>query len=64
VVPALYRLRPPGGPDGFSALQYMRGDETVVLAYLHAQRFGELIGAKTQNSGGLFRHFPNRCQWH
>jgi hypothetical protein len=42
----------------------MRGDETVVLAYLHAQRFGELIGAKPQNSGGLFRHFPNRCQWH
>jgi alpha-galactosidase len=36
----LYRLRAPGAVDGFSALQYVRGDETVVLAYLHAQRFG------------------------
>ena len=35
-----YRLRPPGG-GGLSAVQYVRGEETVVLAWLHAQRFGE-----------------------
>ncbi|MCZ4119092.1 alpha-galactosidase [Streptomyces sp. H39-S7] len=36
----LYRLRPPGD-GGLSAVQYVRGDETVVLAWLHAQSFGE-----------------------
>ena len=36
----LYRLRPPEG--GLSAVQYVRGDETVVLAWLQAQRYGEL----------------------
>ncbi|WP_369195141.1 alpha-galactosidase [Streptomyces djakartensis] len=35
----LYRLRPPQG--GLSAVQYVLGDETVVLAWLQAQRFGE-----------------------
>ncbi|MER6912180.1 alpha-galactosidase [Streptomyces sp. NPDC000594] len=35
----LYRLRPPGG--GLSAVQYTRGDETVVLAWLQAQHYGE-----------------------
>ncbi|GLF98449.1 alpha-galactosidase [Streptomyces yaizuensis] len=36
---ALYRLRPPGG--GLSAVQYVHGDETVVLACLQAQHYGE-----------------------
>ncbi|MGW2559224.1 alpha-galactosidase [Streptomyces sp. NPDC001514] len=35
----LYRLRPPGG--GLSAVQYVRGDEVVVLAWLQAQHYGE-----------------------
>ncbi|MFE6524105.1 alpha-galactosidase [Streptomyces sp. NPDC057794] len=35
----LYRLRPPG--SGLSAVQYVLGDETVVLAWLPAQRYGE-----------------------
>ncbi|MGW1025752.1 alpha-galactosidase [Streptomyces sp. NPDC002577] len=35
----LYRLRPPEG--GLSAVQYVRGDESVVLAWLQAQRYGE-----------------------
>ncbi|MFJ3304274.1 alpha-galactosidase [Streptomyces sp. NPDC086549] len=35
----LYRLRPPEG--GLSAVQYVRGDEAVVLAWLQAQRYGE-----------------------
>lgn len=35
----LYRLRPPDG--GLSAVQYVRGDETVVLAWLQAQHHGE-----------------------
>jgi alpha-galactosidase len=35
----LYRLRAPEG--GLSAVQYVRGDETVVLALLQAQRYGE-----------------------
>jgi alpha-galactosidase len=37
----LYRLRPPGG--GLSAVQYVRGDETVVLALLQAQHHGEPV---------------------
>lgn len=37
----LYRLRPPEG--GSSAVQYVRGDETVVLAWLQAQHFGEQV---------------------
>ncbi|WP_406730496.1 alpha-galactosidase [Streptomyces sp. NBC_01794] len=35
----LYRLRAPEG--GLSAVQYLRGDETVVLAWLQAQHYGE-----------------------
>jgi alpha-galactosidase len=35
----LYRLRPPAG--GLSAVQYVRDDESVVLAWLQTQRFGE-----------------------
>jgi alpha-galactosidase len=35
----LYRLRPPTG--GLSAVQYLRGEEAVVLAWLQAQRHGE-----------------------
>ncbi|MEU7041137.1 alpha-galactosidase [Streptomyces varsoviensis] len=35
----LYRLRPPG--DGLTAVQYVRGDESAVLAWLPAQRYGE-----------------------
>ncbi|AJE43563.1 alpha-galactosidase [Streptomyces nodosus] len=35
----LYRLRPPEG--GLSAVQYVLGDETVVLAWLQAQHHGE-----------------------
>ncbi|WP_128379497.1 alpha-galactosidase [Streptomyces cavernae] len=37
----LYRLRAPEG--GLSAVQYTYGDETVVLAWLQAQRFGEPV---------------------
>lgn len=39
----LYRLRPPSG--GLSAVQYVRGDETVVLACLQAQSHGEPVPA-------------------
>ncbi|KUL44039.1 alpha-galactosidase [Streptomyces regalis] len=39
----LYRLRPPGG--GLSAVQYVLGDETVVLAWLQAQSYGEPLPA-------------------
>lgn len=39
----LYRLRPPQG--GLSAVQYVRGDEAVVLACLQAQRYGEPVPA-------------------
>ncbi|MFI9168873.1 alpha-galactosidase [Streptomyces lincolnensis] len=35
----LYRLRPPAG--GLSAVQYVLGDETVVLAWLQSQHYGE-----------------------
>ncbi|MGW1885054.1 alpha-galactosidase [Streptomyces sp. NPDC001970] len=35
----LHRLRPPEG--GLSAVQYVRGDEVIVLAWLEAQRHGE-----------------------
>ncbi|MFF8352362.1 alpha-galactosidase [Streptomyces chartreusis] len=35
----LYRLRPPRG--GLSAVQYVLGGETVVLAWLQAQSYGE-----------------------
>ena len=35
----LYRLRAPGG--GLSAVQYVHGDEVVVLAWLQAQHYGE-----------------------
>ncbi|MDX2777547.1 alpha-galactosidase [Streptomyces caniscabiei] len=35
----LYRLRPPTG--GLSAVQYVHGDEVVVLAGLQAQHYGE-----------------------
>ncbi|MEV5941910.1 alpha-galactosidase [Streptomyces sp. NPDC051994] len=38
-----YRLRAPEG--GLSAVQYTRGDDTVVLAWLQAQRHGELLPA-------------------
>jgi alpha-galactosidase len=38
-----YRLRPPQG--GLSAVQYVRGDETVVLALLQAQHYGEPVPA-------------------
>lgn len=38
----LHRLRPPGD-GGLSAVQYVRGDDTVVLAWLHAQSFGEPV---------------------
>lgn len=37
----LYRLRPPAG--GLSAVQYVRGEETVVLAWLQAQSYGEPV---------------------
>jgi alpha-galactosidase len=42
----LYRLRPPGeGPDeGLTAVQFVRGDETVVLAWLGAQSFAAVPG--------------------
>ncbi|MFF1322930.1 alpha-galactosidase [Streptomyces chartreusis] len=39
----LYRLRPPRG--GLSAVQYVLGDETVVLAWLQAQSYGEPLPA-------------------
>ncbi|MEV2216672.1 alpha-galactosidase [Streptomyces sp. NPDC050997] len=39
----LYRLRPPEG--GSSAVQYVLGDESVVLAWLQAQRHGEPVPA-------------------
>ncbi|PWI14055.1 alpha-galactosidase [Streptomyces sp. Act143] len=39
-----YRLRAPQG-DGLSAVQYVLGDETVVLAWLQAQRHGEPVPA-------------------
>ncbi|WP_164873124.1 alpha-galactosidase, partial [Streptomyces resistomycificus] len=39
----LYRLRAPEG--GLSAVQYVLGDETVVLAWLQAQHFGEPVPA-------------------
>jgi alpha-galactosidase len=38
-----YRLRPPGG--GLSAVQYVLGDESVVLACLQAQHHGEPVPA-------------------
>ncbi|MFF8926314.1 alpha-galactosidase [Streptomyces longwoodensis] len=42
----LYRLRPPGlAQGGPSAVQYVRGDETVVLAWLEAQRYGQPVPA-------------------
>ncbi|MFF1304894.1 alpha-galactosidase [Streptomyces sp. NPDC058307] len=37
----LYRLRSPQG--GLSAVQYVLGDETVVLAWLQAQKYGEPV---------------------
>ncbi|MCL6735773.1 alpha-galactosidase [Streptomyces neyagawaensis] len=37
----LYRLRPPSG--GLSAVQYVHGDEAVVLACLQAQHYGEPV---------------------
>lgn len=37
----LYRLRPPTG--GLSAVQYVLGDEVVVLAWLQAQHYGEPV---------------------
>ncbi|MGW2647954.1 alpha-galactosidase [Streptomyces sp. NPDC001393] len=39
----LYRLRPPAG--GLSAVQYVRGEEAVVLAWLQAQSYGEPVPA-------------------
>ncbi|MFF4824760.1 alpha-galactosidase [Streptomyces sp. NPDC001312] len=39
----LYRLRPPRG--GLSAVQYVLGDDAVVLALLQAQHHGELVPA-------------------
>ncbi|MFI9250112.1 alpha-galactosidase [Streptomyces sp. NPDC053069] len=39
----LYRLRPPAG--GLSAVQYVLGEETVVLAWLQAQSHGEPVPA-------------------
>ncbi|MFR9787779.1 alpha-galactosidase [Streptomyces sp. MB22_4] len=39
----LYRLRPPTG--GLGAVQYVLGDESVVLAWLPAQRYGEPVPA-------------------
>ncbi|SEE82015.1 alpha-galactosidase [Streptomyces sp. 3213] len=39
----LHRLRPPAG--GLSAVQYTRGDESVVLALLQAQHYGEPVPA-------------------
>ncbi|WP_371749190.1 alpha-galactosidase [Streptomyces sp. NBC_00280] len=39
----LYRLRRPAG--GLSAVQYVLGDESVVLAWLQAQHYGEPVPA-------------------
>ncbi|MEU2223577.1 alpha-galactosidase [Streptomyces sp. NPDC018347] len=39
----LYRLRPPAG--GLSAVQYVRDEEAVVLAWLQAQSYGEPVPA-------------------
>jgi alpha-galactosidase len=39
----LYRLRPPGR-DGLTAVQFVHGDETVVLAWLAAQEFAAAPG--------------------
>lgn len=39
----LHRLRPPRG--GLSAVQYVLGDEAVVLAWLQAQSYGEPVPA-------------------
>ncbi|MGW7823112.1 alpha-galactosidase [Streptomyces puniciscabiei] len=39
----LHRLRPPAG--GLSAVQYVLGEETVVLAWLQAQSYGEPVPA-------------------
>ncbi|MEV6174265.1 alpha-galactosidase [Streptomyces sp. NPDC051954] len=39
----LYRLRPPQG--GSSAVQYVLGDETVVIAWLQSQHYGEPVPA-------------------
>lgn len=39
----LYRLRPPTG--GLSAVQYVRGGRSVVLAWLQTQRYGEPVPA-------------------
>ncbi|MFI2203522.1 alpha-galactosidase [Streptomyces sp. NPDC020192] len=39
----LYRLRPPAG--GLSAVQYLSGEEAVVLAWLQAQSYGEPVPA-------------------
>ncbi|MFF7046952.1 alpha-galactosidase [Streptomyces griseorubiginosus] len=39
----LYRLRPPRG--GLSAVQYVLGEEAVVLAWLQAQHYGEPVPA-------------------
>ncbi|AKJ09376.1 alpha-galactosidase [Streptomyces incarnatus] len=39
----LHRLRPPAG--GLSAVQYALGEETVVLAWLQAQSYGEPVPA-------------------
>ncbi|MGW3171300.1 alpha-galactosidase [Streptomyces sp. NPDC001153] len=39
----LYRLRPPAG--GLSAVQYVLGEETTVLAWLQAQSYGEPVPA-------------------
>jgi alpha-galactosidase len=38
----LHRLRPPG--EGLTAVQYVRGDETVVLVWLAAQEFASAPG--------------------
>ncbi|MEV6050972.1 alpha-galactosidase [Streptomyces sp. NPDC052107] len=39
----LYRLRPPAG--GLSAVQYVLGEDTVLLAWLQAQSYGEPVPA-------------------
>ncbi|WDM16184.1 alpha-galactosidase [Streptomyces lavenduligriseus] len=39
----LYRLRPPTG--GLSAVQYVRGAQAIVLAWLQAQHYGEPVPA-------------------
>jgi alpha-galactosidase len=40
----LYRLRPPGEAGELTAVQYTRGDETVVLGWLGAQAFAAAPG--------------------